>query len=203
MNVAARKICANVCFALLLLFEAVFIETGSINFHQRRKRGLLSRTGICPSPVNNFVVKDTRLNFFGLSITLPGDEYPSCYANECLDDQECSGDKKCCVNHCGAQVCTEAEREPHPCQLFNCPATMVCKIQRVRCIDPYCPDLLALPRPVCVSGGPLYEIGKRSRIPRPSLHSYDLLSKLHNEQKEVVYSPELEYDKNQVYKIGV
>ena len=37
----------------------------------------------------------------------------------------------------------------------------VCKLQRVRCIQPDCPDLYALPRPVCVTEN---ENVKRARI---------------------------------------
>lgn len=68
----------------------------------------MSRSGICPKPIENFYVKDARLNFYGTSYTLPGDEKPDCNRNECTGDDECSGDQKCCTNHCGASICTEA-----------------------------------------------------------------------------------------------
>lgn len=147
-------------------------HSASLRMEHRTKRGLLSRSGICPKPIENFYVKDARLNFYGTSYTLPGDEKPDCNRNECTGDDECSGDQKCCTNHCGASICTEAVRDPHPCELFPCPATKICKIERVRCIDPVCPDLYAISRPICVPGGPLYEIGKRSRIPRPNILAY-------------------------------
>ena len=72
----------------------------------------MSRTGICPHPTANFVIKDTRLNFYGLSYILPGDETPPCSMSECQLDNDCHGDRKCCSNHCGGSVCRLLVREP-------------------------------------------------------------------------------------------
>lgn len=135
--------------------------------------GLLSRSGICPHPTVNYVVKDTRLNFYGLSYFLPGDEHPLCTTQECQYDSDCHSDKKCCSNHCGASVCTESVRDPQPCQYFTCPIQKVCKIQKIKCIEPVCPDLMTIARPMCVNGGPIWEMGKRSRVPLPDIKSYE------------------------------
>ena len=35
-------------------------------------------------------------------------------------------------------------------QLLQCPEEMICKIERVRCRMPHCPDLYARSRPTCV-----------------------------------------------------
>lgn len=129
--------------------------------------GFLSRTGVCPHPSANFVVKDKRLNFYGQSFILPGDESPPCNERECVYDNDCHGDTRCCTNHCGAFVCTETVREPHPCQYFTCPITKICKIQKIKCIEPICPAMLTIARPMCINGGPYYEFTKRARIPHP------------------------------------
>ena len=87
------------------------IKPPKYNFGIELFLGYLSRSGICPNPTSNFVRKDTRLNFYGIGYILPGDEEPACTLSECADDGECAGDKKCCKNYCGGQVCTVAGRE--------------------------------------------------------------------------------------------
>ncbi|XP_066932628.1 uncharacterized protein [Clytia hemisphaerica] len=138
--------------------------------------GYMSRIGVCPHPTTNFVLKDTRLNFYGLSYILPGDESPPCTMSECQLDTDCHGDHKCCSNHCGAYVCTESMREPRPCQYFTCPITKTCKIQKVQCVEPSCPEMLTIARPMCVNGGPYWEMTKRkrSRILRPDIFTQEV-----------------------------
>merc|ERR1719450_222174 len=102
-------------------------------------------------------MKDTRLNFYGQAYVLPPDKtrmIRPCDEAECIYDYQCHGNRRCCKNTCGASVCTEVRRDPHPCALFNCPLNKVCKLQRVRCIHPDCPDLYAIPRPVCITENP-------------------------------------------------
>lgn len=193
---------------MLLVFVAYFVllnvltcQSASIHHNKRSKRGILSRSGICPDPMVNFAVRDTRLNFYGFQYLLPGDENPPCTETECHYDEDCHGDRKCCSNHCGAQVCTESERDPHPCANFKCPITKVCKVQRVKCIEPICPDMLAVSRPICVNGGPIYQMGKRSRIPRPNLRRYKE-SDIMNKPTEVVWNPKQPYYENYNYNYG-
>lgn len=126
----------------------------------RSKRGILSKTGLCPAMELNTMIRDNRLNFFGRALVLPGDETVNCYESECAYDHDCEADKKCCRNNCGASVCTEAARPPHPCEFLQCPEEMICKIERVRCRMPHCPDLYARSRPTCVE-----KPGYRARIP--------------------------------------
>lgn len=119
----------------------------------RYRRGLLSRTGVCPAANTNFQMKDQRLNFYGQAYYLPPDPATmghECEEAECYTDHQCHADRRCCQNVCGAKVCTTSVRDPHPCSMFTCPQNKVCKLQRVRCILPNCPDMYALPRPVCV-----------------------------------------------------
>lgn len=70
--------------------------------------GLLSRTGLCPHPLNNLVVKDNRLNFYGVGYRIADSSRSSCSESECQGDEECQADRKCCVNRCGGRVCTVA-----------------------------------------------------------------------------------------------
>jgi len=154
------------CWPVSFLLLALKVELGLT--------GLLSRSGVCPHPTANFVVKDTRLNFYGFSYYLPGEENPPCNIHECQYDTDCHGNTMCCSNHCGAFVCTESQREQRPCQYFTCPITKVCKIQKIKCIEPVCPEMMSIARPMCINGGPVYEMGKkkkRSRIPKKSLQS--------------------------------
>ena len=148
-NMGYKEFC--ILLGLLLARE---VELGILH---RVTRGLLSRTGFCPNPRKNFQVKDERLNFYGTGYLLPASESSStsakrntCQESECSLDYHCEGDQLCCKNVCGASVCTQAVRDPHPCSLFTCPDKKICKLQRVRCIFPDCPDLYAIPRPICV-----------------------------------------------------
>ena len=70
--------------------------------------GILSKTGVCPAMELNVASRDNRLNFFGRAVVLPGDESVNCYESECTYDHDCEADRKCCRNHCGASICTEA-----------------------------------------------------------------------------------------------
>lgn len=139
--------------------------------NKRYRRGLLSRTGVCPQMDSNLQRKDNRLNFFGQAIVFPGEEVADCFTSDCTFDGDCEGDKKCCRNNCGAAVCSPVVRDPHPCQLLQCPEEMVCKIERVHCQMPYCPDIYARSRPTCVQKPGYYArlARKRSRIPQPVL----------------------------------
>ncbi|XP_065058459.1 uncharacterized protein LOC135686199 isoform X2 [Rhopilema esculentum] len=119
-------------------------------YRRRVKRGILSKTGLCPAMEVNNARKDNRLDYFGRALILPGHESTNCYESECSYDHECEADKKCCRNNCGALVCTVGVRPPHPCEMLRCPEETICKIERVRCRMPFCPDLYARSRPTCV-----------------------------------------------------
>lgn len=138
---------------MFVFIDILLLKETKQGILRRGKRGLLSRTGFCPNPRKNFQIKDNRLNFYGTGYLLPPSDASSrdaCLENECSYDSQCEGDQRCCKNVCGASVCTQAIRDPHPCSLFTCPEQKICKLQRVRCILPDCPDLYAVPRPICV-----------------------------------------------------
>lgn len=139
-------------FTGLTIILFLFTKQSLTSNLKRISRGLLSRTGLCPNPLRNAQVKDYRLNVFGVARKIVPDvpDIKLCQENECLYDIDCHGDKRCCKNLCGAMVCTEAIRDPHPCTSIRCPAGRVCNLQRVKCIFPDCPDLYAIKRPMCV-----------------------------------------------------
>ena len=81
---------------------------------------MLSRTGLCPHPMANLFVKDTRLNFYGVAYNSEDRSRASCSESECSFDEHCQADRKCCVNRCGGRVCTEAsESRDFLCLTFH------------------------------------------------------------------------------------
>lgn len=156
---------ADIYIVHMLLMIVLRVNTQPVDQPDvRQKRGLLSRTGLCPASDSNYQIKDQRLNFYGQAYYLPPDRQTmghECEESDCDFDYQCHANRRCCQNVCGARVCTEATRDAHPCSMFNCPPSKVCKLQRVRCIQPDCPDLYALPRPVCVTANSNV---KRARI---------------------------------------
>lgn len=167
------------CLMLLIIVDLLLLKNSLCGSVHRAKRGLLSRTGLCPNPHKNFQIRDNRLNFYGTGYLLPPSDpmsKESCQENECSFDYQCEGDQRCCKNVCGASVCTPALRDPHPCSLFTCPDKKICKLQRVRCIYPDCPDLYAVPRPICVPARLVPEqngarsLGSIRELPEPYIY---------------------------------
>ena len=122
--------------------------------NRRTKRGIMSRSGICPHAIDNMEIKDVRINFYGLGFLLPSDDQPPCLLQGCRDDGDCSGNSKCCKNYCGSLVCTPAVRENHPCKLFTCPHEKKCRLRAVKCIQPLCDDIPVFSRAYCFTPGP-------------------------------------------------
>ena len=66
----------------LLVF--ILVSQSTANPRMRSKRGLLSRTGLCPAPDANFQIKDQRLNFYGQAYYLPPDKVSN-LTRTCVD----------------------------------------------------------------------------------------------------------------------